>query len=428
MSVATMRNRRMFKTTIAILEPSQQDEPSLTVCRKVLSFLEKELKLFCLSGVRGIELTRYIACQCSSDSGNAHMQIVRTFDQDVLPCGSNILRRFRRLFGDDMPRVQDRPQSQQVVHIPTGFVDDATIVTVSEELSLGWRRFGVRLGLKWSKVNSFNADGTQIHKAAESMMNYWRSNISSDIHQRKVLCTALKHHELSQLAEELFEGEINENLVTQQAGKCFSDQGLLFICDDLNSLHWRRLGVRLGLKWSKINKIAKDNRLVEDRIMELLVTWRNDQSKCQQVPIMVNALRQQKLVGLARDVSERHGYSDESEVAQTATNKKNQTLEHGCLDDTDMLIISESLDNDWKYFGIYLGLKRSEINLIQLDFSPPIVDASIEMLVQWRERQKAEINHLKAITEALNKLERIDIKEELESYYQNKYRKTEAKV
>ncbi|XP_033097235.1 uncharacterized protein LOC117101371 [Anneissia japonica] len=295
-------------------------------------------------------------------------------------------------------------------------------------MNFSWRRVGVRLGLKWSKVNMFNSNDTQTQKAAENMMNYWRSNLSSDIHQRKMLSTALKQHKLRKLAEELFGGEIgDENLDTQEGGKCFNDQDLLFICDQLDPESWRRLGVRLKLKWSDIKKIANNNRQVEDRIMELLVTWRDFQTK-NQVPIMVKALRQQQLVGLARDVSERHGYSDEPEVAQTQTNKKYQTLEHGCLDDTDMLIISESLDNDWKYFGIYLGLKRSEINQIQSDFTPPTVDASIEMLVQWRERQKAEVNHLKTITEALNKVERIDIKEELESYYQNKYGKIEAKV
>ncbi|XP_033112090.1 uncharacterized protein LOC117112976 [Anneissia japonica] len=153
------------------------------------------------------------------------------------------------------------------------------------------------------------------------MMNYWKSNLSNDIHQRKMLCTALKQHKLRKLAKELFESEIgNENLDTQEAGKCFNDQDLLFICDKLDPESWRRLGVRLGLEWTDVKKVAKNNRLVEDRIMELLVTWRDDQSKCQQVPIMVNALRQQKFFGLAQRVCEKHGYSDEAEVAPNQIN------------------------------------------------------------------------------------------------------------
>ncbi|XP_033112394.1 uncharacterized protein LOC117113218 [Anneissia japonica] len=146
--------------------------------------------------------------------------------------------------------------------------------------------------------------------------------------------------------------------------------------------------------------------------MELLVTWRDNHST-DQVPIMVNALKQQQLVGLARRVCERHGYRNESEVAATQINATKQRQVHGCLHDTDMVIISESLDNDWKDFGIYLGLQRSEINRIESDFSPPTVDACIEMLVQWRERQEAEVNHLESISDALNQIERMDIKDKL---------------
>ncbi|XP_033121974.1 uncharacterized protein LOC117120986 [Anneissia japonica] len=164
--------------------------------------------------------------------------------------------------------------------------------------------------------------------------------------------------------------------------------------------------------------------------MELLVTWRNNQSKYQQLPIMMNALRQQKLLRLAQSVCERHGYSNELEVAPTQINLPQiPTPQQGCLDDIDMVFISDKLDGkDLINFGINLGLEKHEINGFESDFSPPIVDAYIEMFVQWRERQKAEVNHLKTITEALNKVGRIDIKEELESYYQNKYGKIEAKV
>ncbi|XP_033095500.1 uncharacterized protein LOC117100060 [Anneissia japonica] len=78
----------MFKTIITVIDPkfmttiirrkifnaaqlTQEDEPSPIVCTKVLIFLETELKIFCQSGARGVELTRYIACDCR----NAHMHI-----------------------------------------------------------------------------------------------------------------------------------------------------------------------------------------------------------------------------------------------------------------------------------------------------------------------------------------------------------------
>ncbi|XP_033103651.1 uncharacterized protein LOC117106395 [Anneissia japonica] len=109
----------MFKTTIIRLkiinrtQLTKEDEPSPTVCKEVLSFLETKLKIFCQSGARGIELTRYIACECS----DAHMHIVRKFNKDVLPCGSNGLevKRYRRLFGDYVPRSQDHSQPQIAV-------------------------------------------------------------------------------------------------------------------------------------------------------------------------------------------------------------------------------------------------------------------------------------------------------------------------
>ncbi|XP_033110947.1 uncharacterized protein LOC117112014 [Anneissia japonica] len=112
LSVASIKHRRMFKTTIIrrnifnAAQLTQEDEPSPRVCKKVLTFLERGLKI-CQSGARGVELTRYIACDCR----DAHMHIVRQFDMDVLPCGSNGMEvtRYRRLFEDDVQKqVQPR--------------------------------------------------------------------------------------------------------------------------------------------------------------------------------------------------------------------------------------------------------------------------------------------------------------------------------
>ncbi|XP_033106049.1 uncharacterized protein LOC117108164, partial [Anneissia japonica] len=160
----------------------------------------------------------------------------------------------------------------------------------------------------------------------------WRNNQSKS-QQVPTMVNALRQQKLVGLAESVREkhGYSDESEVastqinlpqnsTPVKGNYFDDQDLLFICDNLESGSWRRLGVRLGLKWSSINKIGDNKKQVENCIMEVLVTWRDNQSKSQQVPIMVNALRQQKLVGLAQRICEKHGYSDESEVAPTQIN------------------------------------------------------------------------------------------------------------
>ncbi|XP_033103652.1 uncharacterized protein LOC117106396 [Anneissia japonica] len=302
--------------------------------------------------------------------------------------------------------------------------DDQDLLFICDQLEPGsWKRLGVRLGLKWTDTNKIAINNKQVKDCVMELLVTWRDSQSTK--QVPVMVNALRQQNFSELArnvckrlgysDELEDASTQINLPhisTPVQGNCFNDQDLLFICDQLDPGSWRRLGVRLGLKWTDTNKIANNNSLVKDRIMELLVSWRDDHS-ANQVPTMVNALRQQKLLKLVRRVCERHGYRDVSEVAATQINATKQRHMHGCLHDIDMVVISESLDNDWKEFGIYLGLQRSEINRIELDFSPPIVDARIEMLVQWRERQEAEVRHLKTISDALIKIKRMDIKDKL---------------
>ncbi|XP_033127148.1 uncharacterized protein LOC117124920 [Anneissia japonica] len=264
----------MFKTTIIrlnIINPTRitkKDEPSPRVCKEVLDFLETELKIFCQSGARGIELTRYIACECS----DAHMHIVRKFDKDVLPCGSNGLEvtRYRRLFGDDVQRSQDRSQAQPAVTKPKGFVDDAIIATVSYEMNHSWKRFGVRLGLTWARVNKVCAEERQhTDKAIPKMMLYWRNHLDSETHQLKVLCTALRQHGYVRLAGQLFQGDIGEGHL--------SDTDMLLIADRLGT-DWKPLGINLGLTHLQIQQIEQDFSLsMVDAILELLVRWRKGQ-------------------------------------------------------------------------------------------------------------------------------------------------------
>ncbi|XP_033127137.1 uncharacterized protein LOC117124907 [Anneissia japonica] len=297
-----------------------------------------------------------------------------------------------------------------------------------------WRRLGLRLGQTWTDINRIANNNRLVEDRIMELLVTWRNGQS--INQIPIMIHTLRLQKLAGLAQRISAryGYSNESGVaptqinqpqvqTPVEAKCFSDQDLLFICDNLEPESWRRLGLRLGQMWTDINRIANNNRLVEDRIIELLVTWRDGQS-INQIPIMIHTLRLQKLAGLAQRVSARHGYSDESEVAPTQINQPQvPTPVEGYLAELDMLFISERLGHDWKDLGIYLGMKRSEINLIQVDFSPPVVDACIGMLIRWRERQRADVNHLETIKHALDQLERMDIIKELNIYYQENYQK-----
>ncbi|XP_033111220.1 uncharacterized protein LOC117112257 [Anneissia japonica] len=424
LDVATIKHRRMFQTTIirrTILnrsnptEEDKKDDPSPEVCKKVLKFLESALKVFCQSGGRGVELTMYIRCVCSPNIRDAHMHIVRTFHKDVLPCGSNGMEvmRYRRLFGDNiLPQDKHKPNSalpqpQRTQTKPKDFVDDAIIATVSEEIDPGWRRFGVRLGLQWSDVTKYNADGRQTHQAVDKMIKFWRSNVSNEKHQLKAVCTALTQHNRRNLAKKVSKGDVSDGTpVNTKQSEIFDDHDLLFICDSLDPESWRRLGVRLGLKWTDINGIATNNKLVKDRIMEMLVTWRDGQS-INHIPTMIHALRQQKLVQLAELVCKRHGYGLHSPLVP------------GFLADFDMVFIAEKLDANWQSLGISLGMNQCEIKQIKSDFSPPMVDAIIEMLIKWRASQNAKVNQLEMISIALDKHGRKDIVEALHTSYHN---------
>ncbi|XP_071943898.1 uncharacterized protein [Antedon mediterranea] len=108
LNVATINNRRLFQTTIVRTtlmntesgsRSPEDDDPQPSICKKVLNFLEKELQVLSQNGARGVEVKMYIRCACSN-SEHTHMQVVRKFDKDVLPCRSRRMdvKRYRKLF------------------------------------------------------------------------------------------------------------------------------------------------------------------------------------------------------------------------------------------------------------------------------------------------------------------------------------------
>ncbi|XP_033127139.1 uncharacterized protein LOC117124910 [Anneissia japonica] len=256
----------------------------------------------------------YIPCVCCPN-GDAHMHIVRTFDKNVLPCGSSGIEmtRYNRLFGDSMP-MQAVPPSHVTVNkpeAPEDYVDDVTIETVSEKIGLRRKKFGVRLGLSWSEVNKFNTQKGE--EAVKNMMWYWRSKMQSRMqHQLKLLCVALRHYGFKTFADSLFKGDTESIVIEEQAEQdCFSDQDLLFICDNL-PVGWRKLARQLGFEQAVIDDIATYNHQWEsDSNMHMLAIWKMGHSE-KQMPIMIKALKKTGFDQVAERVCERHDYNDKA--------------------------------------------------------------------------------------------------------------------
>ncbi|XP_071950872.1 uncharacterized protein [Antedon mediterranea] len=419
LDVATIKHCRMFQTTIARRKiintdrPTEDDEPLPSLCQEVLRFLETELQVFSPRGARGVELKMYIPCVCSND---AHMHVVRKFDKDVLPCGSNGMEvtRYRKLFGKTVPS-QDVPQSQLELTKPNGYVDDIIIAQVSEEIGHCWKILGVRLGHKWSKLNSLGYE-RQIDKATEYMLKQWRCKRSGD-NQIAVLCNALKQHGLKDLASR-YQNDTGSDSNPQDIVKNsdnFDDQDLLFICENLGS-GWRRLALRLGAKWTDLNDIEDQHRYLQDRMMNALDSWRQRQP-ANQLPTMIIALRHEHN-NLAKLLCTRHVYKYD-----VAFKDKPVTEDHsrqGSLSDLDFLVISEMMEKDWKSFLRHLGIKDAQLAQIEVKFPGDIVGQTIESLVRWRNGQDSDVNQVEKVKEALKAEGRMDIIEKLEAAERNR--------
>ncbi|XP_071956993.1 uncharacterized protein [Antedon mediterranea] len=368
--VATIRQRRMLQTTIVrtkILNvESAEDKPEPSVCKKVLSFLQTELKVFSQSNTQGLKAKMYIPCACSPNIENAHLHIISKFDQAVLPCGGNAMdvTHYCRLFADSVV-----PQGDSAV--PQGCVDDLTIQRVCEEINDNWKQFGVCLGFSYTETKEF--------EASDKMMHHWRGKTtSSKQNQLAVLHKALTEHGLTNLADWLF-GETK--------AECFEDRDLVFICNHLGS-EWRRLAVRLGIKWIDIDKITDTNRNIKDSMMDSLVSWRD---RCaNQIPTIIKALRQQELNSLACDLCRRHAYLENKSFEEVAVFQDQS--KNGCLTDLHLLTISEMMDENWMEFCIRLEIPRQKLLQNKEKYPMAIVDATMHSLIQWRDKQNDDVN------------------------------------
>ncbi|XP_071950049.1 uncharacterized protein [Antedon mediterranea] len=436
----------------------EDDDPKPSICKKVLTFLEKELHFLSEKNAHGVKVKMYIPCVCGSKGEHTHMHVVRKFDKDVLPCGSRGMevKRYRNLFGDIVLKASTSKEAGRQKNIDPesdtadddtvakshkmmkgktslkskvkgsskrrrmsdvkdnkDYVDDLTIDNVSREMDLSCRRFGVRLGLTWSKVNTIFDNEKQTDKATAKMLKRWRRKSGSDLNQQQVLCTALRQHGRNDLADLLFhiKGD-NEMPKVIKHSACFDDQDLLFFCEKLHQ-SWRRLAVRLGIKWDNVNNIADKNKHVEDAIMEVLVQWRNNcqHTEAHQLPTMIKALKQQGRVDLADSLCTRYEYKDDVSLEVAVfTDQSGQ----GCLTDLDFLIISEKM-TDWKNFCRHLGIADVELSQTEGRFSALTVEATMESLVQWRCKQGRDVNQREEVVKALRAVERMDIVKLLET-------------
>ncbi|XP_033111222.1 uncharacterized protein LOC117112261 [Anneissia japonica] len=304
-------------------------------------------------------------------------------------------------------------------------LDDKDLLFICEGLPSDWRRLGVRLGLEWNKINVIADNNTRKDGVMETLVT-WRDGQSTN--QIPIMLNALREQGLVQLAERLckrrgykddHDAAANQPQVLTQhrlVGASLDDQDLLFICEDLGS-DWRRLGVRLGLEWNKINVIADKNTL-KDGVMETLVTWRDGQSM-NQMPIMLNALREQGLVQLAERLCKRRGYKDDLDAAANQPQLSTQhRLVGGYMQDADLLFISEMMGSGWKAIAKNLGINKMEIEDVDTKFQRQIMDAALEMLVRWRNRQGRNVNQLKILKAALMKKNK-EIAKKLDAYYQH---------
>ncbi|XP_033098966.1 uncharacterized protein LOC117102692 isoform X1 [Anneissia japonica] len=175
---------------------------------------------------------------------------------------------------------------------------------------------------------------------------------------------------------------------------------------------WRSFGVCLGLPWSKVNKFFADEQQTEQAIVSMLTYWRDSLDRDRhQLKVLCIALREHGNVRLAGELYQGDLDDETTPIA----------IHIGHLADVDMLFIAKHLCIDWTTLGIILGFKRSELKQIELCFRFSVVEASIEMLVKWREKHEANVNHLAMMDDALEQLEREDIRQELQTYYQQRY-------
>ncbi|XP_033127093.1 uncharacterized protein LOC117124866 [Anneissia japonica] len=314
-----------------------------------------------------------------------------------------------------------------------GYLEEKHLLRIAQGMGMEWKQLGVRLGLSWKRIQQIWSDKRQLPESIMDMLTEWRKQQNYETNQVEIMCRALKEQGLTELANKIFGSQMSEvKEANVNAGEDTSrrlptthheydasldDQDLLFICEDLGS-DWRRLGVRLGLGWNKINVIA-DNNTLKDAVMETLVTWRDGQST-NQMPIMLSALREQRLVQVAERLCERRGYTDDLEAAANPPQVSTQhRIVRGYIPDAVLLFVAEMMGRGWKAVARSLGITEAEIDDVDTKFQRQIVEATLEMLVRWRNRQESNVNQLTTLKAALIENDNKIVADKLDAHCQH---------
>ncbi|XP_033115599.1 uncharacterized protein LOC117115779 [Anneissia japonica] len=381
----------------------------------------------------GMKHTRYkfrVLCWVNLQEMHFH-DLEECLENDCILCGKVLITtaKLQRMF-KNRQLVTDSPMqlagSSVTETAPPdehlGYLEDKHLALIAKDMGRECKQLGVRLGLSWNRIQQIWNDNRRFDSIMD-MLTEWRKQQNYETNQVEIMCRVLKEQGLTELANKIFGSQMSEvkessvNAGEDTRGRLptthheydasLDDKDLLFICEGLPS-DWRRLGVRLGLEWNKINGIA-DNNTLKDGVMETLVTWRDGQST-NQMPIMLNALREQGLVQLAERLCERRGYKDDHDAA---ANQPQVSTEHrlvgASLDDQDLLFICEDLGSDWRRLGVRLGLEWNKINVIADNNT--LKDGIMETLVTWRDGQS--MNQMPIMLNALKEQGLVQVAERL---------------
>ncbi|XP_033125379.1 uncharacterized protein LOC117123528 isoform X2 [Anneissia japonica] len=386
LAVATIKHRRMFKTTILrrqLSDATDVTEPEPETCKKVLTFLQSVFDALCQTRER-MQYKTCIPCGCSDNF--QHMQIIKDFNNDAIPCGSVSwsIKRYCHLFGDSNEATVTRSQPDQRP------LEDVELLSICNSLDKDWKELALHLKLTRPELDYIESDNNQVKDAMMAMLVKWRDRQPPDINQMQVMCDALKQAGYVRIAGEL---------MGKSHSAVLHDNDLLSVREGLGT-NWARFAVCLGFNWQETQLLRAEHHNSDlNACMDMLTKWKKRQSsEINQVNVMCGLLEVQGFLAVA-DQLRRVVHSE------------------GFLDDTAFALISENICADWDKVAVKLGIGWHSIEAFRKECCGREFKASMDMLTTWRIRQSSDINQLNVMCEILNGMGRNDVVEQLRKKY-----------